>query len=106
MNIIEEINAGLHDLVLADLAKAVEARSRKIRMSHSKDDFNVGDRVVFNTMTGTKYMQGREGTIVSKKQKKVVVVMDKPVGRFAIRTADGSVRSAEITCPPAILDKI
>lgn len=106
MSVIDDIEAGLHDLALADIKKAVESRMSKIRMSSSKDDFNVGDRVVFNDLTGTKYMRGQAATVVSKKQKKLVVVLDKPMGRFAVRTADGSYRSAEITCPPAILDKI
>lgn len=106
MGIIAEIEAGLFDSDLAEIKKAVDARAQKLRMSHSKDDFNVGDRVVFNDYCGTKYMRGHEGTVIRKKQKKLVVVLDKPVGRFAIYTAGGEVRSAEITVPPQIVDHV
>lgn len=103
---LAELVDGDYDDRLTEIIELAKKRQRTAQMSHTKEDFSVGDKIIFNDYCGTKYMRGRTGTVISKKQKKLVVVLDKPVGRFAIRTASGEIRSAEITVPPQIVDRV
>lgn len=78
------------------------APSKRLAIS----DLSVGDRVRFNPQCGTKYMIGQTGVIKSKRRTKVVVVLDTPIGRFARRDSSGSVHSAPVVAPVAILEKV
>lgn len=103
-NLVSQIEAGTYDADLAKIQAAVEKRISQLRNTRTLNDFNVGDRVVFNNLTGTRYMVGQYATIVSKRQKKLVVKLETPMGRFAKITPTGQVVSAEIVVPPSIID--
>jgi hypothetical protein len=100
------IEAGVYDAQLGELEKLVQARLMTVRRSKTNKDFGVGDRVVFNTYCGTKYLQGHSGVVVGMKQKKLVVKLDRPTGRFVRYTSDGKPESSEISVPPSIVDLI
>lgn len=95
---------GIHDDDLTQIQNAVEKRVAQLRATRTIKDFNIGDRVKFNNLTGTRYMIGQYATIVSKRQKKVVVKLETPMGRFAKISPSGEVISAEIVVPLAIID--
>jgi len=103
--LIDEINAGKHDADLEELEKIVKFRLRSVRSSRSPGEYLIGDKIKFNDFCGTKYIQGHTGVVVGKKKTKVVVQLDRPVGRFAI-TKNGKVESASITVPVSIIDKV
>ena len=108
MNIEEltsEIELGTFDSGLVKIKEAVEARLKANRASRTIADFNIGDTVVFNDLTATRYMVGRKATVTGMKQKKITVRLETPVGRFAhINKVTGVVESANITVPVAIVD--
>jgi hypothetical protein len=104
--IIDEINAGMHDSVLAELESAISTRLMTVRETRTSKDYGLGDRVKFNTYCGTKYLHGREAIVVGMKQKKLVVKMDKPVGRFVRYDEQGNPTSSEIVVPPSIVDLV
>lgn len=103
-DIVSQIEAGAHDADLAKIQAAVEKRISQLRSSRTLKDFNVGDRVKFNNLTGTRYMVGQYATVVSKRQKKLVVKLETPMGRFAKTAPNGQVISAEVVVPLAIID--
>lgn len=102
--LVEQISGGSYDQDLVKLADAVKARQDKVRKGKSLSDYNIGDRVRFNELTGTRYMVGQYATIVSKKRAKVVVRLETPTGRFVQYLPNGEVRSANVTVPLAIID--
>lgn len=104
--LISEINSGTYDSSLAKLKEAIDARLKAARAERTLDDYNLGDTVVFNELTGTRYMVGQKATVVSKKQKKLVVRLETPMGRFSRVTAGGTVESANVTVPLAIVDLV
>lgn len=104
-DIIHDINSGVYDSNLHAISSALNARLTLVRGSRSTSDFGIGDRVKFNSMCGTKYLIGADAQIVGKRRTKVVVKLDKPMGRFVRHTAAGPV-SAEITVPTSIIDRI
>jgi phosphoribosyl-dephospho-CoA transferase len=110
MNIGEltsEIESGTFDSDLIKIKEAVDARLKASRTSRTLADFNIGDTVVFNDLTGTRYMVGQKATITGMKQKKVTVRLETPVGRFAhINPVTGRVESSNITVPVAIIDLV
>ena len=110
MNIGEltsEIELGTFDSDLIKIKEAVDARLKASRTSRTLADFNIGDTVVFNDLTATRYMVGQKATITGMKQKKVTVRLETPVGRFAnINPVTGRVESANITVPVAIIDLV
>ena len=110
MNIGEltsEIESGTFDSDLIKIKEAVDARLKASRTSRTLADFNIGDTVVFNDLTGTRYMVGRKATVTGIKQKKVTVRLETPVGRFAhINPVTGKEESANITVPVAIIDLV
>lgn len=99
------IRAGIFDADLHELRAAIDARLTEIREAKTVDDFGVGDKVVFNSSCGTRYLVGHTATIVGRKRTKVVVKIDNPVGRFVRHTPEGPV-SADVTVPIAIIDPI
>lgn len=88
-----EIELGLHDSELANLEKALTERLRVTRQSRTINDYGVGDKVIFNSLCGTQYLQGATGVVVGLKQKKLLVKLDNPVGRFVRYSSDGKVES-------------
>lgn len=110
MNIEEltsEIELGTFDSGLVKIKEAVEARLKATRTSRTITDFNIGDTVVFNDLTATRYMVGRKATVTGMKQKKITVRLETPVGRFAhINPVTGKEESANITVPVAIIDLV
>lgn len=105
-NIIRQVEAGVFDAELDNLEKAVQARVMQVRKSRTKADFGIGAKVKFNSFCGTKYLHGMTATVVDLKQKKLVVTLDNPVGRFARYRADGTVESSRVTVPPSIVDLV
>jgi hypothetical protein len=105
--LVTEITSGTYDSDLIKLKEAIDARLKASRASRTIKDFNIGDTVVFNDLTGTRYMVGRKATVTGMKQKKVVVRLETPVGRFAhINPVTGKEESANITVPVAIIDLV
>lgn len=99
------ISLGEFDDKLADLAKLVELRMNTLRSTRTIDDYVIGATVVFNDYCGTKYLRGQRATVVSRRRTKLVVTLDKPVGRF-VRIENGVAASAQITVPPSIVDLV
>lgn len=97
------ISHGEFDDKLVDLAKLVEMRMNSLRRTRTIDDYTIGASVVFNDYCGTKYLRGQRATVVSRRRTKLVVTLDKPVGRF-LRVENGLAVSAQITVPPSIVD--
>ena len=110
MNIEEltsEIELGTFDSGLVKIKEAVEARLKANRASRTIADFNIGDTVVFNDLTATRYMVGLKATVTGMKQKKVTVRLEKPVGRFTrTNPVTGEEESANIVVPVAIIDLV
>lgn len=105
MDIIAQIEAGSYDADLGKIKVAIEKRMEQARASRTIKDYNIGDRVMFNEKTGTRYMVGQFATICGKRQKKLVVRLETPMGRFAKVTPTGVV-SAEVVVPLAIIDLV
>ena len=91
--LVLEIELGLHDSELANLEKALTERLRVTRQSRTINDYGVGDKVIFNSLCGTQYLQGATGVVVGLKQKKLLVKLDNPVGRVVRYSSDGKVES-------------
>jgi ribosomal protein L21E len=102
--LVLEIELGVHDSELANLEKALTERLRVTRQSRTIKDYGVGDKVVFNSLCGTQYLQGATGVVVGLKQKKLLVKLDNPVGRFVRYLPDGKVESSSISVPTSIVD--
>jgi len=94
-NFIEEMNNGDWDEDLSRIESAISAR-RSLLSAIKLDDFRVGDVVSFNSSTNPKYLIGKRAVVVKINQKRVVVDLVYPRGRF----------SKNITCPTDILDKL
>lgn len=105
MDIIVQIEAGIHDKDLVAMQHAVSARLASLRGGMTISDFGIGDRIIFNSLCGTRYLIGETGQVVGKRRTKVVVKLDKPTGRFVRNTSEGPV-SADITVPTAIIDRV
>jgi hypothetical protein len=105
--LLAEINSGKYDSSLGKLQLAIEKRLSDSRTERTIRDFHVGDKVVFNNLTGTRYMVGQKATVVSMKQKKLVVRLDTPTGRFArVNPVTREIESSNVTVPVSIVDLI
>ena len=105
--LVTEITSGTYDSDLIKLKDAIDARLKANRASRTLADFNIGDTVVFNDLTATRYMVGLKATVTGMKQKKVVVRLETPVGRFEkINPVTGKSESADIVVPVAIIDLV
>ena len=105
--LVSEIESGTFDSSLVKLKEAVDARLKVSRISRTIADYHIGDTVVFNDLTATRYMVGQKATVTGMKQKKVTVRLETPVGRFAhINPVTGRVESSNITVPVAIIDLV
>ena len=105
--LVSEIESGTFDSSLVKLKEAVDARLKVSRISRTIADYHIGDTVVFNDLTATRYMVGQKATVTGMKQKKVTVRLETPVGRFAhVNPVTGKVESSNITVPVAIIDLV
>ena len=105
--LVSDIESGTYDSSLVKIKEAVDARLKASRISRTIADYHIGDTVVFNDLTATRYMVGQKATVTGMKQKKVTVRLETPVGRFAhINPVTGRVESSNITVPVAIIDLV
>jgi hypothetical protein len=102
----DAINSGALDADLVKIKDAVDSRMSTMRITRTTKDFGIGDAVKFNDSCGTRYVIGHTGRVVGIKQKKIVVKLDKPVGRFAKYLPNGEVVSSDIVVPTSIVDLI
>lgn len=102
--VLEQISKGVFDDNLPKMGDAVKARLDKLRKNKSISDINIGDRVRFNELTGTRYMVGQYAVVVSKNRTKVVVRLETPTGRFMRVGSNGDIQSANVTVPLSIID--
>jgi hypothetical protein len=102
----QQVLRGIYDEHLADMQTAIEERLTTIRKSAKMTDFGVGDKVKVNSYCGTQYLRGSTATVIGMRQKKLLIKLDAPVGRFVRVMADGTRESSDIVVPPSILDKI
>jgi hypothetical protein len=105
-NLLFDISSGKYDSSIEELLKSVEARVTEMRKSRTNKDFGIGDKVKFNTYCGTKYLHGHTATVVGLKQKKVLVTLDNPMGRFLRHDSEGKAYSLQINVPPSIIDVV
>ena len=105
--LVSEITSGTYDSDLIKLKEAVDARLKASRASRTLRDFHIGDTVVFNDLTATRYMVGQKATVTGMKQKKITVRLETPVGRFTrTNPVTGEKESANIVVPVAIVDLV
>ena len=105
--LLSDIESGTFDSSLVKIKEAIDARLKTSRATRTIADYHVGDTVVFNDLTGTRYMVGRKATVTGIKQKKVTVRLETPVGRFEkINPLTGQAESANIVVPVAIIDLV
>jgi hypothetical protein len=104
--VIFDIESGVFDAELTQLKAAVDKRMSDLRRTKSMDDFGLGDKVRFNELCGTRYLVGATAQVVGRKQKKIVVKLDAPTGRFLRYDAAGNEVSPDITVPVAIVDLV
>jgi hypothetical protein len=76
------------------IARGIQTR-REMLNAQLKNSLNVGDKVRFKDNTKPTYMRGMVATIISIKRERVVVKMEKPVGRF----------SGSLTTPVSLIEK-
>jgi hypothetical protein len=88
------------------MEQAITERLTTIRKSAKMNDLGVGDKVKVNSSSGTQYLRGSSATVIGMRQKKLLIKLDAPVGRFVRTMADGTRESSDIVVPPSILDKI
>jgi len=103
----DAVDSGVFDSSIDSLIEHLTARQGIVRRKRTVGDYSIGDKVKFNSLTGTRYMIGVTGIIVAKKQKKVVVRPDVPVGRFGrLNPITKQLEPADVTCPIGILDLV
>ena len=77
------------------ISRSIQTRREMLNLQ-LKNSLNVGDKVRFKDTTKPIYMRGMVATVISIKRERVVVKMDKPVGRF----------SGSITTPVSLIEKV
>jgi hypothetical protein len=98
--LIDRIRHGHLDHDLPALIEAINHRIRvlnDLRTSQALARLSVGTRVRVNGPVSPRYLQGQSGEIHEINTNRVLVCLDKPVGRFT----DG-----HISCSPIILERI
>lgn len=81
MSILREIRNGLHDEFLQEIQEEV-VRRRQVLGRMQFAELAVGSRVRFVQTIRPTYLRGMEATVVGKKVSKLMVRLDRPVGRF------------------------
>lgn len=95
---IEAILSGKHDDELEAIDEAVHQRRKMIRGANKAVAFatlQIDDKVRLKGLR-PKYVNGMTAKVVDKKRTKLVVILDKPTGRFMGR----------VTVPADCLEKI
>lgn len=82
MSTISEIRQGLHDDDLVDITEAVTKRRRVIGLQNFAT-IQTGTQVRFVDTIRPTYLAGATATVVGKKVSKLIVRLDRPVGRFS-----------------------
>ena len=95
--VVSAIIDGDLDTELESLQNAIDSRS-KINNMKKVAMFKIGDKVRFQNGR-PKYLVGCTATIISKKQKNFVIKFDE--GQI-----QGTRYTGNVTCPPAMLEKI
>lgn len=103
--VVDALAGGLLDSDITRIMNAVNDRLAVLRKTRSTDDFDIGCRVVLNSLCGTAYIRGAHATVVDMTKKKLTIKLEKPVGRF-VRVVNGITESAEINVPPSIVDRV
>jgi hypothetical protein len=82
MGLLTNILEGKYDADLERIVEAVQQRRRHIGMINLAT-FQPGDRVKFKD-AGVRptYLQGVEATVITKRNTRLTVRLDQPVGRF------------------------
>lgn len=93
--LILSIVRGERDSEIEEIMRACKDRRDQLN-SIKIYEFQEGDKVRYNGQTNPKYLRGVVGTIRKVNRTKVVVDLDKPVGRF----------SRGITTPTSMIDKV
>lgn len=94
------IQAGLLDDDMSAVIEAVNCRMAAIDRQRRRDalaHFALHDRVRFTDNAKPQYLRGATGKIHEFYEDKVVVCLDRPLGRF---------KSGHVRCPPEVLDRI
>jgi hypothetical protein len=94
------IGAGLLDDDMWVVIEAVSHRMAAIDRQRRRDalaHFALHDRVRFTHNAKPQYLRGATGKIHEFYEDKVVVCLDRPLGRF---------KSGHVRCPPEVLDRI
>ena len=98
--IIDAIRNGELDLHVEALA---EVASRRVQLLQAARDavlmatIRKGDRVEINHSARPLYLHGEAATVIGLAHDTVVVLLDRPVGRFT---------NGEVRCPPGVLQPL
>jgi len=98
--VVEVIARGELDGELAVLGAVINQRVRLLATARSMTalaSLRVGDRVQINHSAKPNYLHGQAGTVTGWAGQKVVVRLDRPVGRFT---------TGELRCPPLVLEPL
>jgi hypothetical protein len=98
--VVEAIARGELDQELAVLGAVINQRLRLLATARSMTtlaSLRVGDRVRINHSAKPNYLNGQAGTVTGWAGQKVVVQLDRPVGRFT---------TGELRCPPLVLEPL
>lgn len=90
----QSILRGDYDANLGNIIDAV--KMRKDALAPKAWDFSVGDRVRYISGVRPKYLAGEEGIVSKVNRTKVVVKLDRAVGRFY----------GNITTPTSLIEKV
>lgn len=97
------ILAGDLDADLEKLSTLITSTLNSKRVSRTPAVYGIGDRVRFNSLCGTKYLHGQTAIVTGKARSKIIVKLERPMGRF-IRMENGLATSVDIRVPPSIVD--
>lgn len=96
----QRIAAGDFDDHLAELGREIAGRAylRSVREAlEVRAPFSIGDRVVVRATARPRYLHGERGTVQCWLGSRVLVQLDRPIGRFLDRI---------LRCPPGVLEKL
>jgi hypothetical protein len=93
------------DADLEKLSALITSTLNSKRESRTPATYGIGDRVKFNSLCGTKYLQGHTAVVTGKARSKIIVKLERPTGRF-IRMENGLATSVDIRVPPSIVDLV
>lgn len=94
-NVLVQIRQGLHDDELDDIIQYAMMRKKSLA-SMIFAELKSGDRVRFVSTVRPTYLRGAQGTVVGKKVSKLIIKLDRPMGRF----------HSDIRVPPSIIERV